>query len=124
MSEAQARYKIDKLLEKSNWRLSDDDNGKKNVILESATTKSDSSRGSIDYLLLDRNGKPLIVLEAKKEDKDPRVGKEQAREYAISQNVNYIILSNGNSHYWWDIESGHPELITSFPTQDSLIKVL
>ena len=41
MSETQARYKIDKLLEKSNWRLSDDDNGKKNVILESATTKSD-----------------------------------------------------------------------------------
>ena len=96
MSEAQARYKIDKLLEKSNWRLSDDDNGKKNVILESATTKSDSSRGSIDYLLLDRNGKPLIVLEAKREDIDPRVGKEQAREYAISQNVNYIILSNNN----------------------------
>jgi len=121
-NEAEARIKIDKQLEKSGWRLLDDENGPKNVLVESSTTKSNSRHGSIDYLLLDNYGKPFIVLEAKNEDKEPLVGKEQARDYALNQNVNYIILSNGEKHYWWDIESGNPELITVFPTQDSLVK--
>ena len=121
-NEAEARIKIDKQLEKSGWRLLDDENGPKNVLVESSTTKSNSRHGSIDYLLLDNYGKPFIVLEAKNEDKEPLVGKEQARDYALNQNVNYIILSNGEKHYWWDIESGNPELITVFPSQDSLVK--
>ena len=37
--------------------------------------------GFIDFLLLDEHGKPFIVLEAKSEDKDPLVGKEQARAF-------------------------------------------
>jgi len=121
-NEAEARYKIDKLLEKSGWRFIDDENGPKNVFLESSTSKSNSKRGKIDYLLLDNYGKPLIVLEAKSDETEPQVGKEQARDYALNQNVNYIILSNGETHYWWDIKSSDPELITVFPTQDSLIK--
>ena len=71
-------------------------------------------------MLLDENGFPLVVLEAKKEDKDPLDGKEQARRYAKSLNVRYIILSNGNLHYFWDMESGNPQIITQFPTQESL----
>lgn len=45
---------------------------------------------------------PLIVLEAKAEGKDPLVGKEQARRYARSLNCRFVILSNGNLHYFWD----------------------
>ena len=55
--------------------------------------------GFVDFLLLDGTGKPLIVLEAKSEDKDPRSAKEQARKYARSQNARFVILSNGNIHY-------------------------
>ena len=121
-NEATARIKINKLLENSGWRLLDDANGSANVKVESNTEKSNSRRGSIDYLLLDNYGKPLIVLEAKSEEKEPLIGKEQARDYALNQNVKYIILSNGDKHYWWNIESGNPELITVFPTQDSLVK--
>ena len=94
-NEAESRLKINKLLENSGWRLLDDENGSKNVLVESNTSKSNSRHGSIDYLLLDNYGKPFIVLEAKNEDKEPLVGKEQARDYALNQNVNYIILSNG-----------------------------
>ena len=65
-NEAEARLKINKLLEKSGWRLLEDENGPKNVLVESSTTKSNSRDGSIDYLLLDKYGKPFIVLEAKK----------------------------------------------------------
>ena len=41
-----------------------------------------TGKGFIDFLLLDAKGFPLIVLEAKAEDKNPLVGKEQARKYA------------------------------------------
>jgi type I restriction enzyme R subunit len=60
-------------------------------------------------------------LEAKAEDKNPLVGKEQARKYAKSQNCRFVILSNGNLHYFWDLERGNPYVITSFPTPDSVI---
>jgi len=79
-----------------------------------------AKRGFVDFLLLDARGFPLIVLEAKAEDKDPLVGKEQARKYARSQNCRFVILSNGNLHYFWDLERGNPYVITSFPTPDSV----
>ncbi len=47
--------------------------------------------------MLDDNGKPFVVLEAKSEDKDPLVGKEQAREYAKTLYVKYVILSKRKS---------------------------
>ncbi len=46
--------------------------------------------------------------------------KEQARKYARSLNVRFVILSNGNLHYFWDLETGNPEIITEFPTLESL----
>ena len=61
-----------------------------------------------------------MVLEAKREEKNPLDGKEQARQYAKSQNVRFAILSNGNLHYFWDLESGNPYVITAFPTYASL----
>ena len=77
-----------------------------------------TAKGFIDFLLLDAKGFPLIVLEAKAEDKSPLVGKEQARKYAKSQNCRFVILSNGNLHYFWDLERGNPYIITTFPTPD------
>ena len=72
--------------------------------------------GFVDFLLLDEDGRPFIVLEAKSEDIDPLVGKEQARNYAKSQFVKYVILSNGNIHYFWNIYKGNPQIIVSFPS--------
>ena len=79
-----------------------------------------TSTGFVDFLLLDEKGFPLVVLEAKSEDKEPLVGKEQARTYAKSLNCRFVILSNGNLHYFWDLQRGNPNQITSFPTQDSV----
>ena len=67
---------------------------------------------------MDTKGFPYIVLEAKSEDKLPLAGKEQARKYAHSQNCRFVILSNGNLHYFWDLERGNPCVITSFPTPE------
>lgn len=130
--EAKARIKINRLLEESGWRFFDDANGKANVVLEPKVklTKAaidalgenfeQAGNGFIDFLLLDEAGFPLVVLEAKSEDKNPLVGKEQARKYAKSQNCRFIILSNGNLHYFWDLEQGNPHIITRFPTPDSI----
>ena len=130
--EAKARIKINKLLEAAGWRFFDDDNGPANIQLE-ANVKLTKKRmdeygdnfekaknGFVDFLLLDENSKPFIVLEAKSEDIDPLVGKEQARKYAKSQFVKYVILSNGNIHYFWNIYKGNPQIIVAFPSCESL----
>ncbi|MCL4377471.1 MAG: DEAD/DEAH box helicase family protein [Actinobacteria bacterium] len=121
--EAKARIKINKLLEESGWRLIDNKNGRANVILEPGINIKELGddfenvhKGYIDYLLLDEQNFPICVLEAKSEDKDSLVGKEQARKYANSQNVRFIILSNGNIHYLWDKKIGNPTRIAKFPT--------
>lgn len=131
-NEATARIKINKLLEAAGWRFFPDGNAPENIRLEPtvAIKPADlealgqnfekAERGFVDFLLLDARGFPLIVLEAKAEDKNPLIGKEQARKYARSQNCRFAILSNGNLHYFWDLERGNPYVITSFPTPDSV----
>ncbi len=131
--EATARIKINKLLEAAGWRFFQEGNEPANIRLEPGITiKSSeldalganfekSKKGFVDFLLLDVKGFPLLVLEAKAEDKNPLVGKEQARKYAKSQNCRFVLLSNGNLHYFWDLERGNPYVITSFPTPDSVI---
>ena len=130
--EATARIKINKLLEAAGWRFFADSNDAANIRLEPSvmikSTDLDAlgenfekiERGFVDFLLLDAKGFPLLVLEAKAEAKNPLVGKEQARRYARSQNCRFVILSNGNLHYFWDLERGNPYVITSFPTPDSV----
>ena len=121
MNEATARRKIDQLLENAGWRFFADGNGAANIRLEAhVALQRDDFRGFVDFLLLDDRGFPLIVLEAKSEDQDPLVGKEQARRYARSLNCRFVILSNGNLHYFWDLERGNPHIITAFPTPDSV----
>src|SRR5229473_1286587 len=120
------------LLEAAGWRFFPEGSAPANIRLEpSVTIKSSdldalgdnfekTAKGFIDFLLLDSRGFPLIVLEAKSEDKNPLAGKEQARRYARSQNCRFVILSNGNLHYFWDLERGNPYLITTFPTPGSV----
>jgi hypothetical protein len=38
-----------------------------------------------------------------------------------SRNCRFVILSNGNLHYFWDLERGSPYIITTFPTPDSVL---
>jgi len=130
--EATARIKINKLLEAAGWRFFAEGNAPANIRLEpSVTIKTidldalgdnfeKTAKGYIDFLLLNAKGFPFIVLEAKAEDKNPLVGKEQARKYARAQNCRFVLLSNGNLHYFWDLERGNPYIITSFPTPDSV----
>ncbi len=130
--EAKARIKINKLLEDAGWCFFDTAEGNANILLENnvkLTTSSlndlgedfeKTSNGFLDFLLLDAQGFPFIVLEAKAEDKNPLFGKEQARRYAVAQNCRFVLLSNGNIHYFWDLERGNPHVITVFPSPQTV----
>lgn len=131
-NEARARIKINKLLEDSGWRFESSLDGEANIQLEAGVKFKDlgddlenavsrnGARGAIDFLLLDKDKRPLVVVEAKKESIDPLSAKEQARNYARNVSARFIILTNGNIHYLWDTKHGNPETISRFPTQDSI----
>ena len=120
------------MLEESGWRFEDSDLGPANIALEAGVkykelgddfenaVTSDGRRGSVDFMLLDKDKKPLVVLEAKRKDIEPLAAKEQARNYARNCGARFIILSNGNIHYFWDTKHGNPETITRFPTPESI----
>ena len=130
--EATARIKINNLLEDSGWRFFESNNKPANIVLEQNVKITETNfnkfgedfektkNGYTDFTLLDEQGFPIAVLEAKSEGKHPLVGKEQARTYAKSLNVRYVILSNGNLHYFWDLDIGNPQIITKYPTSKSL----
>ena len=132
VKEATARIKINKLLEGAGWRFFQEGNAPANIRLEPRVTLKSTdldalgdnfettTKGFVDFLLLDARSFPLLVIEAKAENKNPLVAKEQARKYARSQNCRFVILSNGNLHYFWDLERGNPYVITSCPTLDSV----
>lgn len=95
--EAQARIKINKLLEQAGWRFFDSEYGRANVVLEPNVKLTQnaidalgndfesSAKGFIDFLLLDDSGFPLVVLEAKAEGKNPLIGKEQPKPKALRE---------------------------------------
>ena len=92
INEATARIKINRMLERAGWRFFPEGGMPANVRLEpnveikqtDLDTLGDdfekTSNGFIDFLLLDSKGFPLLVLEAKSEEKQPLVGKEQGAE--------------------------------------------
>jgi type I restriction enzyme, R subunit len=115
-NEAFARVKIDRALGASGWDLLDD----KAVALE-----LHGGSGRADYVLKGQRG-ALCVLEAKKEGIDPYDAKEQAREYAEEMNAPFIILSNGDTHYFWNHLRTDQDayLIESLPSRDDLERLI
>lgn len=114
MSEANARFTIDKLLKEAGWILPGY-GGAPNVDAETR-----NKGGSADYTLMDKSDYPLCVIEAKNDLLSPLEGKEQARKYAESLKCRFVILSNSVTHYLWDIEHGNPNIINTFPSQEQL----
>ncbi|MDD3685200.1 MAG: DEAD/DEAH box helicase family protein [Bacteroidales bacterium] len=127
-NEAHARIKINQLLEEAGWRFFDTAEAKANILLENHVKISQKEidawgndyekvkSGSLDFLLIDTDNKPICVLEAKKESLHPLVAKEQARKYANTVGAQFIILSNGIVHYLWDLKKGNPKPIYKFPS--------
>lgn len=116
-NEAFSRVLIDKALEFSGWDLLDP----KQVQFELHT-----SSGRADYLLKDKLGRVLCVLEAKREDFDPYDAKEQARGYAENLKAPLVMLSNGREHWFWNLERADQRdayRIERLPSRDDLERV-
>jgi type I restriction enzyme R subunit len=131
--EAQARIRINRLLEQAGWRFFPDKNGPDNIICESRITQKiyapstdfgndfeKVTHGFVDYLLLNLDRKPVGLVEAKREGIDPLDAKQQARDYAKSLGIRHIFLSNGVVHYYWDLTQGNPTRISHLLSLEQL----
>jgi type I restriction enzyme R subunit len=135
-SEAQARIAINKLLEAAGWRFLPDGRGQReNIVCEHRLKKKafapnadhgadfeHAPDGFVDYVLLAADGRPVAVVEAKREGIDPLSAKEQARAYAAGLGVSHIYLSNGLVHYYWNLRQGNPVRVSRFLPAEQLGK--
>ncbi|MBI3360212.1 MAG: DEAD/DEAH box helicase family protein [Chloroflexi bacterium] len=109
--EADARIIIDRLLREAGWDIEDK---------AQVSTEEPAADGRADYLLKDSRTRPLAVVEAKRFSIDPYSAKDRAREYARSLPAHFVILSNGQDHYFWDYADGDARPILGMPTQADL----
>ena len=81
-TEAFARVKIDALLTDAGWNLTDGSS----VLFEHALPDGTQA----DYMLCDRQGRPMAALEAKRASTDPIAAQDQGRHYAEQLGVPFV----------------------------------
>ena len=143
-SEADARIAIDELLRQATWDPADKSMVGTEVHVPEAvgvrepTASYDGSlaerdaseddreatvgsiRGRADYVLFDRRGRPLAVIEAKKNAINPYVAKQQALPYAKALGAPFIFLTNGELTYFWDYRNDDARPVAGFFSQRDL----
>ena len=95
----------------------------------SDTLRNDKISRYADYLLLDKKGWPLAIIEAKRTSKDPILGQKQAEQYAKdifdqTKKPVFIFLTNGYEtwFYNWNYPEPfeNPRMIKDIPSQEAL----
>lgn len=125
-SEAETRKAyIDLLLREAGWEL----NPVKNFEVEVAGMPNGEAKGFIDYVLWGDDGKPLMLVEAKRTTKSPLVGQQQAKLYADCLEKQYeqrpvICYSNGYEHWMWDDLNHPPRAVQGFYKRDELMLLM
>lgn len=81
-----------------------------------------------DYALLDRLGRPLAIVEAKRSSRDPLVGERQAADYADAIKAQngidpFVFLANGNEIWFWHRSLYPPRKVSGFFTEDDLLRL-
>jgi type I restriction enzyme R subunit len=80
--------------------------------------------GRVDYVLYDQRGRPLAVIEAKKNAINPYVAKQQALPYAKALGAPFIFLTNGELTYFWDYQNDDARPIASFFSRRDLERMV
>ena len=126
ISEAETRERyIDLVIENEGWTIGEDCIPE----VEISGIATPSGKGKADYVLYGDNGVPLAVIEAKKLDIDPLIGKNQAKEYADALEKKYdvrpiIFFTNGLDYYIWD-DLNYPERqVSSIYSKKDLEKLI
>ncbi len=145
-SEADARIVIDDLLRQAGWDPTDKSMVRTEVMVASESDPAaqpgvypmpprDPSavdpaaphpgpRGRADYVLYDQRGRPLAVIEAKKNAINPYVAKQQALPYAQSLDAPFIFLTNGELTYFWDWKNDDARPVTGFFSRRDLERMV
>lgn len=112
-NEAFARVKIDALLAAQGWDTLDTTAVRFEVQLPDGTRA--------DYVLCDRHGRSLAVIEAKRYSVSPGDAAAQAKAYAQQLDVPYVFLSNGEEVLFWEWQrEAYPRPVKTIFKQDDL----
>ncbi|MDA8055781.1 MAG: DEAD/DEAH box helicase family protein [Thermoplasmatales archaeon] len=137
------KEKIDVILLQAGW----DVKNQTKVRIEVDTKSSDFSKGIYytvkdtlndpdidekayaDYLLLDKNGSAVAVIEAKRTAKDPISGQKQAEDYAddIKRQTGkdvFIFLTNGYEIWFWNKPYESPRMVKGFHNLAALDRLI
>lgn len=121
-SEAETRKAyIDLLLREAGWAL----DPAKNFEIEVSGMPNEQGKGYVDYVLWGINCMPLMLVEAKRTTRSPKVGQQQAKLYADCLEKMYgqrpiIFYSNGYEHWMWDDLAHPPRSVQGFYKKDEL----
>ena len=133
------KVRIDILLKEQGWVVGDrsrvieevdskqSDFSAKDYKVRDETFQQPGEHRYIDYLILDRNGEPLAVIEAKKSGRDPIAGQKQAEDYLKDIKGKYkrdvfIYLSNGYEIWFWNYGHSGLRQVRSFHSREDLEK--
>jgi hypothetical protein len=128
--DAVRRYYIDMDLIEMGWRFEAKDGKPANVLREYVVDDMGGvpgHKGRIDYVLFGADGKPLALIEAKKQSVDPAVARTQAQLYADALERRYglrpcIFLSNGFETEFWDDAAAAPRRVFSVFAEEDLTR--
>lgn len=118
LTEEQTRRElIDVLLKEAGWKL--DDKGQLEREYPVMPFPNKSGKGRADYVLWDKKGQPVAVIEAKKTATDAIAGRHQGKLYADAlekmTGVRPIIFyTNGHEIFIWDDRYSAPRQIWGF----------
>lgn len=142
-TEADARIVIDDLLRQAGWDPAD-----KSQVLTEVSVRDTSWRvaetavpygppssrrtpdgdeiptGKADYVLTDRRGRPLAIVEAKRSAIEPYAAKQQALPYAKKIGSPFIFLTNGELIYFWDYGNDDARIVNSFFSRRDLERLV
>ncbi|MBW1801736.1 MAG: DEAD/DEAH box helicase family protein, partial [Deltaproteobacteria bacterium] len=144
-TEADARIVIDDLLRQAGWDPAD----KSQVLTEMNVYHTERFRpgqvgdvsgdaagfiltedgdkvptGRADYVLQDRRGRPLAIIEAKRSAIEPYTAKQQALPYAKRIGSPFIFLTNGELIYFWDYGNDDARIVNSFFSRRDLERLV
>ena len=112
-NEAFSRVKIDAQLKDQGWDVLNPNAVRFEYVLPDKT--------KADYVLCDRHGRALAVIEAKRAAINPAEAEAQAKAYASQLNVPYVFLANGEEIRFWEWQrEAFPRAIKTFFSQGDL----